>query len=294
MTNQICHFSKLPKWFNREKYAAAEFLDLAGWCEQFAVRYDIWQRMFSPTTDRNEAISSGKTRAQVMLALPKIREKPIVDIDEDDLLKDCFCHGPLGELKKGSIYSRSVRLATIFDIHMIGQRIEERPGKALRYLAALTDSENNSEEEFSNINVDELDIPVDDITRWRGEPLTIRIDALVSKKVMLKQLEEVLEPFYKLLAAEDVSIPKRRKGDLYDWFRFGVLPFIDLTIWARENRVVIPYRVMADAIFPPGEGGEETIRKTTRNLFKEVLTPSFLQTLSAEAALEKAERNFDD
>lgn len=64
-----------------------------------------------------------------MLALPKIRENPIVDVYKDDLLKDCFAHGPLYELKRGSIYSRSVRLATISDIHMIGQRIEERPGR---------------------------------------------------------------------------------------------------------------------------------------------------------------------
>lgn len=102
MTKQICHFSQLPEWFNREKYAAAKFLDLAGWCEQFAVRYDIEQRMFSATTDRNEAISSGRTRAQVMLALPKIRGNPIVDVYKDDLLKDCFAHGPLDELKRGS------------------------------------------------------------------------------------------------------------------------------------------------------------------------------------------------
>ncbi|SEA50486.1 hypothetical protein SAMN05216411_1111 [Nitrosospira multiformis] len=51
---------------------------------------------------------------------------------------------------------------------------------------------------------------------------------------------------------------------------------------------------MADAIFPPGEGGEETVRKTTSIFVAEVLTPIFLETLWAEAAYEKGKRNFDD
>ena len=48
---------------------------------------------------------------------------------------------------------------------------------------------------------------------------------------------------------------------------------------------------MADAIFLPGEGGEEVVRKTTAKLARELLTLKHLETLAALAAQEIAERN---
>jgi hypothetical protein len=50
MTKQIRHVSELPKWFDLAKYAEAELLDLAGWCEQFVVRRDIWLRIYTRCT----------------------------------------------------------------------------------------------------------------------------------------------------------------------------------------------------------------------------------------------------
>jgi Family of unknown function (DUF6387) len=68
------------------------------------------------------------------------------------------------------------------------------------------------------------------------------------------------------------------------------LPYADLLIWAKENKVKIPNRVFADAIFPQGEGGEEVVRKTTRPLAKRVLGSLNMEILEARAASELAER----
>ena len=53
----------------------------------------------------------------------------------------------------------------------------------------------------------------------------------------------------------------------------------------------IPNRVVADAIFRLGEGGEEVVRKTTQKLASLVLTDSHLQLLASIAAQEIVERN---
>ncbi len=84
-----------------------------------------------------------------------------------------------------------------------------------------------------------------------------------------------------------VKKPYRRRA-FDDWRRFGVLPFLDLRIWKREADVTIPNRVIADAIFPPGEGGEETVRKTTAPLVEKLLRS--LHLLQAQAAQEILER----
>ncbi len=82
-----------------------------------------------------------------------------------------------------------------------------------------------------------------------------------------------------------------RKPDFNEWQRLGILPFLDLTCWASESALVIPYRVMADAIYPPGEGGEETVRKTTAPLAEMLMSEEALDALAHQAALEIAESN---
>ena len=81
-------------------------------------------------------------------------------------------------------------------------------------------------------------------------------------------------------------------GDV-GWAKFGILPYLDLNAWAEIEGVKIPNRVMADAIFPVGEGGEEVVRKTTQKIAYEILTESHLNKLAALAAQEISERDSD-
>lgn len=88
------------------------------------------------------------------------------------------------------------------------------------------------------------------------------------------------------------SIKKfNRKPNFDDWCRFGILPYLDLQLWALETDNHIPYRVMADAIYLPGEGGEENVRKTTAPLADMLMTETALDVLASQAALEIAEKN---
>ena len=73
--------------------------------------------------------------------------------------------------------------------------------------------------------------------------------------------------------------------------KFGLLPYLDLHIWKKETGIKIPNRVTADAIFLPGEGGEEVVRKTTHKIAQEVMSNRYLNMLAAIAVEEVSERN---
>lgn len=105
------------------------------------------------------------------------------------------------------------------------------------------------------------------------------------------QFERLLNDLRSTLRRKSIVTKNWRKPDFADWNRFGVLPYLDLRIWGQETGTRISNRVMADAIFLPGEGGEEVVRKTTAKLARELLTLKHLETLAALAAQEIAERN---
>lgn len=90
-----------------------------------------------------------------------------------------------------------------------------------------------------------------------------------------------------------IYIDNKLRPDFVGWAKFGILPYLDLNAWAEIEGVKIPNRVMADAIFPVGEGGEEVVRKTTQKIAYEILTESHLNKLAALAAQEISERDSD-
>jgi hypothetical protein len=137
---------------------------------------------------------------------------------------------------------------------------------------------------------------------WIDQPIAestqkerIQSDSLLTVNLALpdKILIEHFEKFLKECRAKNKSIlhkPKRRRESFYkDWIAFGVLPFIDLQIWAKEEGLTIPKRVIADAIFSAGDGGEEVVRKTTEPLASKLLGRRNLDILEAKAASELAE-----
>lgn len=102
-------------------------------------------------------------------------------------------------------------------------------------------------------------------------------------------LATVREEFY-------IDSPKQyRRPDFASWVRLGVLPYLDLVSWAELTGKSIPNRLMASLLFPTGDGGEETIRKTTAPIAMEMIgrggysDRTILDTLLAIAAHEDRE-----
>jgi len=77
-----------------------------------------------------------------------------------------------------------------------------------------------------------------------------------------------------------------KQSDFNSWALYGVLPYLDLKIWERETNASIPNRVMADAIYLRGVGGEETVRKTTSTMVENILSEKSLNQLAGQVIFE--------
>jgi hypothetical protein len=83
----------------------------------------------------------------------------------------------------------------------------------------------------------------------------------------------------------DNSMLKIPKKPFYDrWASYGLLPYIDLCIWAEEEEKVILDKVMVSAIMPNLEDGMDKFRKTVKPLIKSL--DQLAQKLQPLAALE--------
>ena len=85
----------------------------------------------------------------------------------------------------------------------------------------------------------------------------------------------------------DIKTANKYKYPEYQkWVDYAVLPYLDLKLWAEEESCSIPNRVMADAIFPNGDKGEEMVRKTTQKIANMLMEEGYVEFLATIAAHE--------
>lgn len=324
MVKRIRHVSDLPDWFQLEKYKDAAELDAAGWYEQLSVRRDCNLYMLPELHakdhypyERHPELS--KSNHELLEA---IRETPIVDVKSDIRLQVNFLGGPLHELKDDTqtpLYSLGIHSMTAHDlIHLENGMTPGRREYSRRFLDQTINNSNwlkkpsiyyrkdwmddpiyksnklsDGYRFLSNIN----QVPCNDNTsrmRFRGTKNPVMVDLNLPDAVLLKAFKQWLEN-----ARKETSTGKNtrryRKPDFESWIRLGILPWLDLNIWEVEANVTIPNRVMANAIYPPGDGGEETVRKTTKPLALRLIKDHVeighpLSSLAAQAAHEQFER----
>jgi len=296
MAKSIKNVSELPKWFSLEKYNTAKFLDATGWYEQLSVRRDLFTLVGSPRWRGWQGDAPPKTGKQSMTALELIRAMPIVNIENNTLLAAYFFSGAIRELKsQNPRYSFGVHLTTVRNLYLTENNIEEDK---------RTHARGFFEQIFSNDFLDFekplamkykckdwIDEPVDGIVNNINFDLNVTVNMLLPDKVLIEQFKQLLRQNRDQLTRVGCVIENTEKPNFSAWCEHGVLPYLDLQIWQRETELKIPNRVMADAIFPPGEGGEEKIRKTTKELAANLMTRKHLETLAALAAQEIAEQN---
>ena len=279
--------SDLPEWFRLDNYARAGTLDAAGWYEQLFVRRHLLSMI--DYDQRHPSHADGtKLHASTLRRLQRVRAMPIVDITNDDVIYD----RTLYELKaRVPSYSLGVRLATVSDHYLTEGKIEPEKRTYARNYFAQTFSDVPSTLPLKYKRPDWIDEPIDWIANDTGYGVSVRVNLVLPDKVLAEQFKRLLNELRRPWQRAGIEIENRQKPNFAGWQRFGVLPYLDLRIWEMETGVKIPKRVMADAIFPPGEGGEEVVRKTTTKLAEELVTRKHLESLAAIAAQEIAERN---
>jgi hypothetical protein len=280
MQKKVRRATDLPRWFDLKNYSQAAPLDAEGWYEQLMVRKWLFKMM----DWRDEDEKPLNDRELEMLSF--IRATPIVDVTATLTMKVSFYDGVMHELRtENPIYSLGVRLSTVRDFYSFEQRIEpEKREYAHSFFSQWEDRDwLNGSGEVKFPCTDWIDGPIDDISNASASAMNMRVDLGLPDKVLIEQFKTLLQSLRKPLAEGGCDFAPTRRLNFADWVTFGVLPFIDLKIWERETGSKIPNRVMADAIFPAGEGGEEVVRKTTSKIAKELLADESLKLLAAAA-----------
>ena len=283
MTKRIRRASELPDWYKLEKYKAASKLDAAGWYEQLSVRRDCFKYLKMSFPDFSEALDI-------------IHISPIFDIDNNPEFKSLFLGGPLWDFKdkqQKPHYSLGVHGLTVRQLRQIEDRmLPERKEHSRLWWNQFkkVDIFNNTEDQYKYEYKAWIDNPIYESfkPKYQDKSVPVMVDLNVQDKLLVESFKQWLKNTRKETHTE---ITHYKKIDFESWIKFGVLPWLDLTIWQQAADISIPNRVMADAIYPTGEGGEEAVRKTTKPLANNLIghtesSEYSLSSLAAQAAHE--------
>ena len=315
--NEIRHTGDLPDWFRLDKYDAAAVMDAAGWYEQIYARSQCflmlknagWSK--SIETEKIFLYDCDSLAFSEVKALREVRKNPIVDTVKNIELRPHFLSGLCAESafkNEKPFYSMGVHSMTVREL-----RLHERtmaPGR-LEYSRRWRDQfRSRTIASLKYPHKEWIDRPIYESGkhpefypnnssyrlvggRMRAAEQPVVVNLNLPDALLIESFREWLK-FARPKTKDTAAARRYRKPDFDSWVRLGILPFLDLTIWAIEAGVSIPNRVMADAIFHPGEGGEEVVRKTTEPTAlklvgerdSEGMAP--LDALRAQAALELA------
>jgi len=283
MTQRIKKISELPEWFSLEKYDTAKTLDAAGWYVQLYIR----ARCLSYLAD-GEDISG---------ILNLIRDEPIIDVTENSSLnfhyyRGMFYEQPIIEQSKYGVHS-----LTVHELYMAAINMEESKrvqAKAFfeMILNSLLGVPPESPRDSSILNREKtafLYEPVHHVLRKPLDQALLSVNLLLPDRELVEQFEAYLPVLRKECDAPIFS-KKWHRPDFAEWARLGVLPYLDLMLWEKEQDAKISYQVMEEAIFPSIGGSENRIRKTTVPKAKELISKKSLALLRVQAIREQGEQ----
>jgi len=284
MPQRIKNKSGLPEWFSLEKYDTANTLDAAGWYVQLYIR----ARCLSYLAD-GEDIS-------VMLNL--IRDEPIIDVTANSDLsfhyyRGMFYEEPIIEQSRHGVHS-----LTVHELYMAAINMEESKrvqAKAFFELVlhSLWGVSPESPKDRSVLSREKTAFLYEPVHHVLSKPLDqalLGVNLLLPDKELVERFKEYLPVLRKECDAPIFS-EKWHRPDFAEWARLGVLPYLDLMLWEKEQDAKISYFIMEQAIFPSSEGSEDRVRKTTAPKSKELISRKSLALLRAQAIREHGEQH---
>jgi len=304
----IRNTSELPSWYALEKYQNLANFGAEQWYEILLQR---WTHNFFFERDgiekyRTYTMDNGEN--PFFSALIKSRKNPLSFL-EDDLQIIVIGGGQLQSLKYDkddfSTFSYAVKPLTVRRLYQIELGLKEATRKRIRKWADGVfgwfgtdkfDEIPKSEHEWAKSFIDD---PIFEAFEKQGEEKElyemernhdlVQIDLTVPDKILIQQFTDYLR--YVRQKYPCVKKAYRHKYPEYKkWIDYGVLPYLDLKLWADEEGYSIPNRVMADAIFPDGDKGEEMVRKTTKKIADMLMKKEYVDFLATIAAHEIAEK----
>jgi hypothetical protein len=258
----------LPVWFGLKNYEGTHHLDTFAWWVQISVRRTCFTylrgEMHSGTyvPDWPRLIKEG---------LASLRRQPICDLSSSPFDGSPFLLGVSAVLPSCQAPAAPVRAMTLRDLYRTKKSTQWQVSP--EQVQEIRKYESTTFRPFC-FRGESWDTPLDPgsgIFSWSDFPLMIDLrcsnSALIDYfKLCLRMLRN--DPRGK---REEAT---RHPPDLPKWATQGLLPSMDLIIFAQEKGCKISNRILTDAL---GIFDEETVRKTIRPLAEDLLDPIHLQ-----------------
>lgn len=253
--------NELPSWFDLSRYEKAAEFDLVDWHLNLVPRFVFsnlkGKEIIKYRTSFEECFSGEEGPLIVNHVIGDIRKWLIAARNEDSKEKFTECN-----LESDSPHSRLIQ-ATIqlLPVDYIACAIAQAKYEESDLSAALILA---SEKFWKDVSTDgdlEVDDEVDALLREAIDLLVrkssdLRDDPFLHVEVNMHAPDSlIIDDFRKwLIAAREVfEIPAKNlftESDMDSWAKFQILPFVDLSNWAKLEDVKIPDPVMGAALFP--------------------------------------------
>lgn len=118
---------------------------------------------------------------------------------------------------------------------------------------------------------------------WLHNAAFVVVDLDATNETLVKRFHAWLKQI-RDAEKERFRIRRYSMKDSRAWFDSGVLQFLDLSHWAKTQRVRIPDWLMGEVIFPSNRtiNVSEAVRKTTRPLAERILSHAFVGGLASD------------
>jgi Family of unknown function (DUF6387) len=280
--------TRVPSWFKLSKYKDIGKLTRLDWYIHLSVRRDCLNAVGSHRDFWFETEPQAcKSARQILKGLrrdPLRADKTVEQVMEGEL--ECF----LAQNITTSLAVRSLSMSALCD-HLSGVTEEKRAA-----VCSYVNLEMREQMEFREANQEWLSQTVHvhrrtrDYYYWRE---LVEVDLNLPQDVLLRQFREWISEKQRE-RNEQGSQATPYAPNLKSWVEIGLLPCMDLMLWAAEKDVVLTTREIAMAIHDGGLARESATAKTTiplaRDFFRHGKKSSLLlRRLKVEIAEDLAE-----
>jgi Family of unknown function (DUF6387) len=248
---------EIPPWFKIANYQRVAGLDALGWYGQINVR----RVCSSQLQNMSEEILPEWDRP-IREALFKLRTSPLADSTSQPFSHLAFrwCFG------FKDVPALSVRSMLLKDLFRVERAIRPKLTKAQieRAEQLVSDQSSGATARFFLGSPEWMDETIENEC-IQGGFAALMINLNFPNQLLMKHFGQHLQRLRRIPGGSPKQAAKK-SPTLGRWAEMGVLPCMDLLLWAEEQNGRLPDRLIADALEPSETRGEEQIRKVIRPL----------------------------
>ena len=283
---------ELPGWFDLNNYNGVENYNATEWVYQLRRRAKILDA--HPGFSFEKVEKSSEKYKNSLLAWRDFNTGRADDMRLAPMAPFMISGVPR---RLGSFVWRSIRDVSFLDLRCQHERdsIAAREGRAHKLMAERWDlldlscvkTPGLSENQGFNPNM-KLALKFTEYDGNPNERPVVSVDLSATDSVLVEAFEMWLKKTRAKELHAGYELKKRNRPTYKDWGRYGLLPYLDLLIWAEEMGNHIPQRVFSAAV-SSYDRGESAFNKVVAPLAKALMTD--LSELQALASAEWHAKN---